>query len=298
MTKEYYFRVARFLFRVLLPMNADIEGLLPSFAGFRCVPEGDEELLFSIDATYALLVEDKDARTIEEMDNDMGRTILKQVPNGYRIELSYQVDSPAHILHADRCFRKVDAHIQWDDVYAGAALCSLLRIIFSQAILQHRAVAIHASAVMLQGKAYLFMGKSGTGKSTHSSLWQKCFPGCELLNDDNPTLRMEGDELVAYGTPWSGKTPCYKNISMPVGGMVRLMQAPENKYATLKDVAAFTALIPGCFAIHSDAILYDALCDTLVDIAECIPVGQLKCLPNEDAAYLCAKSLGIEGGLV
>ena len=57
----------------------------------------------------------------------------------------------------------------------------------------------------------MLLGKSGTGKSTHSRLWLKYIPDTKLLNDDNPAVRiMDNNTIMIYGTPWSGKTPCYK----------------------------------------------------------------------------------------
>ena len=71
---------------------------------------------------------------------------------------------------------------------------------------------MHASVIRNGGKGYLFVAKSGTGKSTHSSLWLKHVPGSTLLNDDNPVVRVFPDgSAKVYGSPWSGKTPCYKN---------------------------------------------------------------------------------------
>ena len=137
-----------------------------------------------------------------------------------------------HVMQADRCFSVVSVFLHEEDKRAGHALSSLLRIAYSQAVLYWDAVSIHASAVFCENQAFLFMGKSGTGKSTHSALWLKYIPGTELLNDDNPTLRIVNGRVYAYGTPWSGKTPCYKPLSYPVGGMVRLKQAPANRFCS------------------------------------------------------------------
>ena len=63
------------------------------------------------------------------------------------------------------------------------------------------------------------MGKSGTGKSTHSRLWLENVPGATLLNDDNPIVRLTLVGAIVYGSPWSGKTPCYKNESAPLAGV-------------------------------------------------------------------------------
>ena len=104
---------------------------------------------------------------------------------------------------------------------------------------------IHSSVVRKNGRGYLFLGKSGTGKSTHSSLWLKYISDTELLNDDNPVLRF-GDDCIpmVYGTPWSGKTPCYRNVEARIGGFVSLNQAPFNKIQRLSILPAYAALLP------------------------------------------------------
>ena len=90
-------------------------------------------------------------------------------------------------------------------------------------------VAIHTSTIACQGKAILFLGESGTGKSTHTRLWQEHIEGAALLNDDSPIIRIIDGKPWVYGSPWSGKTPCYKNESYPLAACVRLSQAPYNQ---------------------------------------------------------------------
>ena len=77
-------------------------------------------------------------------------------------------------------------------------------------------VAIHTSTICCQGKAVFFLGESGTGKSTHTRLWRENIEGAVLLNDDSPILRIIDGKPWVYGSPWSGKTPCYKNESYPL----------------------------------------------------------------------------------
>ena len=67
---------------------------------------------------------------------------------------------------------------------------------------------MHASVIENGGKGYLFLAKSGTGKSTHSKMWLRNIPDSHLLNDDNPIVRvLEDGSVRVYGSPWSGKTP-------------------------------------------------------------------------------------------
>ena len=284
-TLLYIYNVAGFRFSVRVTADADMESLLPSFLPFRCEEEGEE--LFHLDASHASLPEDKTAMLLEESVNDMGYSRLMKTDGGYQVMLRYPEQGSEHVMQADRRFTQAKASIDWNDSYAGAVLCSYLRMVYAQAVVYHRAVSIHASVVQLEGKAYLFMGKSGTGKSTHSALWLKTFEGCELLNDDNPTLRLTEEGVMAYGTPWSGKTPCYKNTHYPLAGMVRLKQAQQNRYTEQKDITAFITVLPGCSVIRKDTQQYDTLCATLLEITEKVKVGTLECLPDREAAALC-----------
>lgn len=163
----------------------------------------------------------------------------------------------------------------------------MLRIAFAQAVILRDGISIHASAVAADGKAFLFLGKSGTGKSTHARMWLRNIQGSHLLNDDNPAIRLIDGKPVAFGTPWSGKTPCYRNESCPVGGIVRLVQSDADIFMQKKDVAAFVALLPSCSVVHSDSALQARLCDTIAKIIELVPVGELKCLPDNESAIIC-----------
>lgn len=153
---------------------------------------------------------------------------------------------------------------------------------------------MHASCVVLGGLAYLFMGPSGTGKSTHSRQWLSAFPGSWLLNDDNPVLRVSGAEVRVYGSPWSGKTACYHSASSRVGGLVRLRQGRSNCFTACRGVEAFSVLLPGCSFIRQDGRLRESLYDTLALLSSVVAVGRLSCLPDESSARVCLHGLETE----
>ena len=160
-------------------------------------------------------------------------------------------------------------------------------ILFNIAALPLGAVAFHSSVIRYRGRGVLFLGESGTGKSTHTRLWREHIPGAELLNDDSPIIRMYQGKATAFGSPWSGKTPCYRNISRPIAGIVRLSQAPANEITRLSILRAIGSLLPSCppaFAYDSD--LQDRICRTLSDILTQAPVWHLACLPDKAAAEL------------
>lgn len=125
-------------------------------------------------------------------------------------------------------------------------------------------VALHGSCIVYKGKAVLFLGESGTGKSTHTRLWRENIAGSKLLNDDSPIVRYEEGGVWVYGSPWSGKTPCYKAECYPLAGCVRLSQAPYNKIRRLNTLQAYAALHPSAppaFAYEEE--LYSGVCSLL-----------------------------------
>lgn len=281
-----FYKVADFCFAVSLIGDRDPDNYLRSFLPFKCAKCTDEDKLFELCETE-LLPEAPSSGFLEEDRNDMGLVRLYRVSGGYRVELSYAYGDAPHVFETDGGFACVRATIRWDDRYVATALSSMLRIVFSQAVLGRKAVSMHASVVVNEGKAFMFMGKSGTGKSTHSRLWIDAVPGTELLNDDNPIVRVFEDKTVVYGSPWSGKTPCYRDESAPLAGIVRLKQAPHNRFEPKEDIAAFSALLPGCSVLRHDDGLHESLCMTLSEIVERVCVGEMDCLPDRDAALIC-----------
>lgn len=167
-----------------------------------------------------------------------------------------------------------------------------LWIAYGLVTMAHRTVAVHTSVIQYKGRTVLFLGESGTGKSTHTRLWRENIEGAVLLNDDSPILRIIDGKPWMYGSPWSGKTPCYKQESYPLAACVRLSQAPYNKIQRLSIPQAYAALHPSCppdFAY--DDTLYDCISETIGEVLAQIPLYHLACLPNAEAAQLSCKTV-------
>ena len=176
-------------------------------------------------------------------------------------------------------------------VCTAVADASLLRYVlwtaYGMAALHRGAVPVHTSAVVCDGKAVLCLGESGTGKSTHTRLWRENIAGAFLLNDDSPIVRAEADGIYAYGSPWSGKTPCFRQERYPVAALLRIVQRPENTIKRLGVVEAFAALQPSCPPVlaHDEGCM-DMTVDFISKVVSRVPVFRLGCLPDADAARL------------
>lgn len=171
------------------------------------------------------------------------------------------------------------------------ALDTTLMLLYAFASSHRNTLLLHASTIEYDEKGYLFLGKSGTGKSTHSRLWLNNIPGSNLLNDDNPIIRIIDGQCYVYGSPWSGKTPCYINRKIPVGGIVRLSQAPFNRITRLSQINAYAALLPSCSHMKWNHEMSEAVHHTLCQLLQNIPIHHLECLPNKEAALLCKTTI-------
>ena len=171
------------------------------------------------------------------------------------------------------------------------AVNNALMLLYAFAAAPFSALEMHASVVTRGGRGFLFLGRSGTGKSTHSRLWLEHVDGTELLNDDNPVLRVVDGVARVYGSPWSGKTPCYKAQDVPVGAIVRLSQAPQNRIVRLGAVQAYASVMASCSGFRPIRAIADAQHETLSAIAAGVPCYHLECLPDADAARLCQQTV-------
>ncbi|MBR0049847.1 MAG: hypothetical protein IJP74_11130 [Prevotella sp.] len=263
--------------------------LLPSFAPFAAKADtAAQELLFTLTVDDSLRPA-KNRKLVRKFDTGNGDTLVYQLSDGgYQYIIRDIYDRDCCLLICDSRFSNCHCALNGDYSMRSFGLNDALMLIFAFAGSFHHTLLVHASCVSHNGKAFPFIAKSGTGKSTHSSLWMKHIEGTELMNDDNPVVTVSPDgEVWLHGSPWSGKTPCYRNVKAPVGAMVRIERAPENRIERLKTIEAFASLLPACSSMKWDTIIYNNLCDAITRIVEKVPVYTLYCLPDEEAAHIC-----------
>ena len=115
---------------------------------------------------------------------------------------------------------------------------------FYRELLRFDGLMLHASAVALDGKAYLFSGPCGVGKSTHTKLWQSVFgKDVVVFNDDKPALRRLDGRWYAYGTPWCGKDGINVNMKVPLAGICFLKQSDRNEIKRIDGKQALARVI-------------------------------------------------------
>lgn len=158
-------------------------------------------------------------------------------------------------------------------------------------LLDFHGITLHASAVELDGKAYLFSAPSGTGKSTHTQLWQSVFGEKALIfNDDKPALRNMAGTWYAYGTPWSGKGGNL-NRKVPLAGICFLKQAQENRIRRLNNAEAVQKIIWQTMRRFKKQEKLDLMLSRVDELVRQIPVFELENRPEPEAARLSYETM-------
>ena len=154
---------------------------------------------------------------------------------------------------------------------------------FYNALIRFNGMLLHSSCVVYEGKAYLFSAPCGTGKSTHTQIWLKRFPGAYILNDDKPAIRITPDGVYACGTPFSGKTSQNVNAAVPIAGICILGRDTTNHIESIDpDDALFNILNQTVRPPEEDSM--DMMLSTLDKILRNVPVYRLYCNMELDAA--------------
>ena len=264
--------------------------LLPSFIPFRQEEEATKPL-------FTLTVDDstrpvKQKSLVKDFDTGNGHTLVYQLEQGgYQYIIRDLNGSNCCLLICNEDFSNCRCALNGDWCMRTFGLNNALMLVFAFAGAAKGALLVHASTIMKGDYGYPFIAESGTGKSTHTSLWLRFIDDCSLMNDDNPVIRIEDGTPYIYGSPWSGKTPCYRNVRALLGAVTRIERAPKNSIERLPVVKAFASVLPSCSTMMWDKSIYDHVCNAVTRIIETTPVYTLHCLPDAEAAQICHQTI-------
>ena len=256
----------------------------------------NDKLIFTLTACQHLnVIENIKPLFINSNPNPPGGKVnVYQAKTGYLFEMfPYSKETDQSLLLISANGEKAEILLEGNDNERFNRVNTALMLCYLMSTIKSKTLLMHASAVVNNGICYIFLGRSGTGKSTHANLWLQQIPGSELLNDDHPIIRIHPNgEVIAYGSPWSGKTACYRNTCAPLGGVVRIKQAPENFIKRLSPIEAYASVMTSCcWGFNWNEELMKEKDITLQKLIKKIPCHTLECLPNIDAAILCAKNI-------
>ncbi|MBQ8319545.1 MAG: hypothetical protein IJX81_01575 [Clostridia bacterium] len=145
---------------------------------------------------------------------------------------------------------------------------------------------LHAAILEADGAGYAFLGRSGTGKSTHTGLWLENVEGSYIVNGDKPVLFFDEKEVYAYGTPWMGKEGRGCKAKTPLKALVFLEQAKENTIRRLSPSETAMRLFSQIL-LPSDEKNADKTLMLADELVKRVPTWVLGCTISEEAVKTC-----------
>lgn len=295
MNSAQFYQVAGHVFRLQLATNSFLWKKLENYAPFSIEGQEETEPVFTLQVTEEpTSYEPATNKCIGEFDCDAAYLkLFETTDRGRMFFISQGSKGKAYHLYTTADYRSASLYFPADgnEALHVFAINNAMMLLYAFATATRNTLLIHASVITNAGKGYIFLGRSGTGKSTHSRLWLKYITGSSLLNDDNPVIRIMERKAYVYGSPWSGKTPCYRNEEALLGGIVRLSQAPRNEISCLKGVMAYAAITPSVSAMRWERQMADGIHATLASLTACTDIYRLECRPDEEAARLCSDTV-------
>ena len=290
---SFYFKIAEFNIGITFKKSRYNDlSLIESLVPFR-IKKPSERLFFHLTVDDDLKPAEHQKRDrIREFETGNGNTTVDHLANGgYQYIIKDLKENSCCLLQTNNNFSDCRCALNGNYDMRNFGLNNALMLIFAFAGSFKQTLLIHASLVRHKGYGYAFIAKSGTGKSTHVSLWLKHIPECDLMNDDNPIVRILDGKAYIYGSPWSGKTPCYRNIKAPLGAITRIDRADINSVEKLNPIESFASLLPSCSSMKWDKEIFNNVCNTITKVIETTAIYVVHCLPNREAAIICHDSI-------
>lgn len=301
-----YYRVADHLFAVE-SYNQALFSTMINYEPFLDHNHTKEQPIFTLQIAQEGLLSDDQRASYQHLFTDQSEKDMPRIEvyqnNGWLIRVSQVAESPiCSEIECNANFTYGTLRIDYNCQDIRFCIDNALMLIYAFRTAPLMTLEMHAAVVVReeestyseheQAKAYLFLGHSGTGKSTHARLWLQTFEDAWLLNDDNPIIRvLNNGEVYVYGSPWSGKTPCYKNARARIGGIVKLSQAPYNKIQALPLPQAYAYMLSSASGLKTDPQIADHLYNCIKHIITHVACYHMECLPNTEAAIVCEKEI-------
>jgi Serine kinase of the HPr protein, regulates carbohydrate metabolism len=287
-----YYKVAEqvFAFRT---QDDDKQNYIPSCEPFVYTPAEGEAILFTLTVDDSFSPAQKGELIGEFPCGGADFNVYRLADGSYQFLIAPPGGEFCGLLQANAQFSEATLALHGNEWARAFAANNSIMLLYAFAAADKNTLLFHASVIENDGYGYLFLGKSGTGKSTHSSLWLKHIAGSELMNDDNPVVVATEQGAIIYGSPWSGKTPCYRNISAPVGAFVRIRQEKVNHITRDKTLEALSALLPSVSSMKWDDRVYNGIYDSISLLIAHVPCYTLGCRPDQEAAEVCYQAVKV-----
>lgn len=206
----------------------------------------------------------------------------------YSLCKEYLIDKPEKTdIEVSATEEQIDQELKDTGIPVSRGYCEgvcIYRNLCKRLPMEFNAYLLHSALIEYEGRGYAFAAKSGTGKSTHISLWKKAFGDkVRIINGDKPIIRYVNGEFIAYGTPWCGKEGLAVNDSVPLNAICFLERSAENSIVKISAADAVAKIVQQILT-PSDLETLDSLFPLLDMTLTSVPCYVLGCNMDIEAA--------------
>lgn len=193
-------------------------------------------------------------------------------------------------------YREVEIHLlksiprsentltEYEYVYTGFA--------FNDRLTEVGGAVLHGSAFAYDNQGIVLSANSGTGKSTHTSLWKNCFGDkVTIVNDDKPAIRFYNGIPYIFGTPWSGKTDLNANIQVQLKAIIFIKRAETNRIERLSVRDSIFSLMSQISRPYYDEKIGLKTMQVIEKLVQKVPVYRLHCNISQKAVDIAFQQL-------
>lgn len=278
----YDFKISELLFRVESPRQLQIPECFRAFVSNSTLtrePDIKLEIIF------------------ETMDIFSEKDIRKLAPNVYsqndRIITRCLWRDEKYIIRRESVGREFPCQLFIPEDFADEFCRNgnwLNYISLERMLMTYQRFLIHASAVIHNGKAYVFSAPSGEGKSTHARLWEEHF-GAKILNGDKVLVEMRQGQAFAHGSPVAGSSGIYSNDSAPIAAVFLLKKGLSNQITPVPGRRTLLTLYSEAIKSTWDEAFNIQVLESVAQLQKSVPIFSFECLPDKSAVE-CILQLG------
>ncbi len=200
------------------------------------------------------------------------------------------------IISSDKKWTNIKCELMDVEDLGGASLnirqFNMIGFVIKYIMLNSSGMSLHSSSLSYKNNGVMFSADSGTGKSTHTRLWQKVFDDVTIVNDDMPVIKKVDDVWYLFGCPWSGKSEINANVSVPLKALVFLERGKVNEIERIYAPDSVLRIIKQTF-LPAYKELAQKVMSNISKLVEDVPIYRLRCTISEEAPKVVKKELNL-----
>ena len=296
METSHKYKVAGHTFVISLPEGYDRDKYLSPYEPFAC-DGSDEQPLITLRIALTDNLKEKAEGNVKEIFNDEAPYFWlyedKANPSEWFFGFSYSKEHPDCILKTSPDYSEGVVYVpaRHADRLIEFSLSNAMMLLYTFRTSAHETLLVHASVIEYEGRGYMFLGRSGTGKSTHTALWLKYFGDrARIINGDKPIFRFDGEKMIACGTPWCGKEGFNINADSPVRAVCFLERGETNEICSISPADALMRVFSQILMPKKEQGI-DLLFPLLEKMLKTTPCYLLKCNISEEAVRVAYEAM-------